>query len=104
MTTRDVEKYLEQLRDEGVQRGRDQGFAQAVLVAYRARFGAPPAALVAAVEQVRDHAALERWLERVTTRSAEEIAAALRRPRRARPAGLTKSRRRASPRRTSAAR
>jgi len=104
MTTRDVEKYLEQLRDEGVQRGRDQRFAQAVLVAYRARFGAPPAALVAAVEQARDHAALERWLERVTTRSAEEIAAALRRPRRARPAGLTKSRRRASPRRTSAAR
>jgi hypothetical protein len=120
MTTQEIDKYLEQLhkeglqkglqegrqvgreeglqeglqegrkvgRDEGLQKGlqegrkvgRDEGFAQAVLAAYRVRFGAPPAALVAAVERASDHAALLRWLEMVTTQSAEDVAAALRRP------------------------
>ena len=76
MTTQEIDKYLEQLHEEGLQKG----FAQAVLAAYRARFGAPPAALVAAVERASDHAALQRWLEMVTTQSAEDVAAALRRP------------------------
>jgi hypothetical protein len=76
MTTQEIDKYLEQLRTEG----RDEGFAQAVLAAYRIRFGAPPAALVAAVERASDHGALLRWLEMVTTHSAEDVAAALRRP------------------------
>lgn len=85
MSTREVEKYLEQIEQRGLEvglkEGLERGFARAVLAAYRARFGAPPAALGTAVEQAHDHAELERWLEIVTTRSKEEIAAALRRPR-----------------------
>jgi len=101
MSTQDVDKFLEQLRQEGRQEGRDEGFAQAVLAAYRARFGAPPAGLVVAVEYARNHAALQRWLEIVTTRSVDEITEALRRPRSAQPARRAGTRRSASPRRTS---
>jgi hypothetical protein len=100
MTTQEVDKYLETLQ----QKGRDEGFAQAVISAYRARLGAPPAALVSAVERASDHAELQRLLELVTTRSAEDVAAALRKPR-AKPAARAKvSRRSASPRRASVAR
>jgi hypothetical protein len=112
MRTQDVDKFLEQLRQEGRKEGRqegrqearDEGFAQAVLAAYRIRFGAPPAGLVKAVEQARDQAALQRWLEIVTTRSADEVTEALRRPRPAQPARRAGARRSVSPRRTSAPR
>jgi hypothetical protein len=103
MTTHEIDKYLEQLHDEGRDEGRGEGFAQAVLEAYKIRFGAPPAALVAAVERAGDQAALRRWLEIVTTRSAEDVAAALRRPR-AKPAPRATIRRSASPRRAPASR
>ena len=111
MTTKEIDKYLEQLRNEGLQKGhkeglqkgRNEGFAQAVLVAYRARFGAPPAALVAAVERASDHAALQRWLEMVTTQSAQDVAAALRRPTTTKRAPRTLNRRSASPRRATTA-
>lgn len=106
MNTQDVEKYLQQLHNEGLEKGRekgrDEGFAQAVVAAYQARFGAPPAALVAAVERARDHAELERWLQLVITRSADEVSSALRRPRAAPAARRTEDRRSASPRRVSA--
>jgi hypothetical protein len=112
MRTQDVEKYLEQLHNEGLKKGlekgrkegRDEGFAQAVLAAYGARFGAPPADLVTVIEQARDHAELQRWLEIVTTRSVDEVTAALRRPRAAHSARRTGNRPSASPRRTSASR
>lgn len=120
MNTQDVDKYLQQLhneglekglkrglkkgRDEGRKEGRDEGFAQAVLIAYRARFGAPPEDLVTAVQQARDHAELERWLEIVTTRSVDEVNAALPRMRAVQPARRTRSRQSAAPQRTSASR
>jgi hypothetical protein len=97
MNTRDVDKYLEQLHNEGLQEGLEKGFAQAVLAAYRARFGAPPADLVNAVEGAREHAELERLLQLVTTRSATEISAELRRPRPVKPARRARSRKDAQP-------
>lgn len=93
MNTQDVDKYLQQLhneglakglkkgREEGLGKGLKKGFGQAVMAAYQARFGAPPVDLVAAVERARDQAELERWLQIVITRSADEVIAALRRPR-----------------------
>jgi len=100
MTTEEIDKYLEELRKEGL----DEGFAQAVLAAYEVRFGAPPAALVAAIERARDRAALQRWLEIVTTRSAEDVARALRKPRSTPSARRKIDRRSAAPRRPSASR
>ncbi len=100
MTTKDVDKYLENLH----QKGRGEGFSEAVLVVYGARFGAPPAALVAAVERAGDQAELKHLLEIVTTLSAEDVAAALRKPRTKPPARAKVSRRSASPRRASVAR
>lgn len=96
MSTQDVEEYLRQFHDEG--------FAQAVLATYRARFGAPPADLVTTIERSRGRAELQRWLEVVATCSADEVAAALRKPRAAEPAPRTRNRRSASPRRTTAPR
>jgi hypothetical protein len=80
MTTTEIDKYLEELEQKGEKKGRGEGLAEGVLLAYKARFGSPPAALVAAVEGAVDHATLQRWLVMVTTRSAEDVAAALRRP------------------------
>jgi hypothetical protein len=104
MTTKDVDKYLEDLEEQGRERGRDEAFSKAVLVVYSARFRAPPAAVVAAVERVGDQAELQRLLEIVSTRSVEDVAAALRRPRAKPPARAKVSRRSASPRRAAAAR
>jgi hypothetical protein len=104
MNTREVDEYLANLEQKGREEGREEAFSQAVLVAYRARFGAPPAALVAAVERAGDQAELQRLLEMVTTRSEEEVAAALRKPR-AKPAARAKTARRsAAPRRAAASR
>lgn len=104
MNTREVDEYLAALKQEGREEGLDEGFSKAVLAIYRARFGAPPVALVAAVERADDQAELQRLLEMVSTRSAEDIAAALRKPR-AKPAARAKSTRLgATPRRGAAAR
>jgi hypothetical protein len=98
---KDVSKHLEQLHNEefqvGFQIGFRLGLMHAVLFAYRARFGAPPADLVTAVEGARDNAELERLLKLVVTRSASEISAALRRPRPVKPSRRTGSRKGTSP-------
>jgi hypothetical protein len=100
MTTKEIDKYLANLH----QKGCDEGFSRAVLAIYKARFGAPPAALVAAVERAGDEAELQRLLEIVGTRSAEDVAAALKNPRAKAPARAKVGRRSASPRRAAAAR
>jgi len=102
-TTQEIDNYLEELRQEGRKEGRDEGFAQAVLAAYVVRFGAAPGALVAAIEQACDRAALQRWLEIVTTRSAEDVARAQGKPRSTSSARREIDRRHPSPRRPSAA-
>ncbi len=82
----------------------EEGFAKAVLAAYQARFGAPPATLVAAVGKASDLAELQRWLEKVTTLSREEVTAALRASSTRKRAAPKKARRATSaPRRASAA-
>jgi len=100
MNTKDVDKYLADLE----QKGRDEGFSQAVLAIYRIRFGAPPVALVTAVERAGDQAEIQRLIEIVTTLSAEDVAAALRKPRAKQPTRAKKSTRGASPRRASVTR
>ena len=118
MRMRDVERFLRQLekkgreegREEGRKEGLEEGFVRAVLAAYKARFGAPPAGLAAVLERSGNQAALEQWLEVVTTRSAEEVAAMVRSeraspaPRRAPSGSRSRSRGRSgtAPRRASA--
>jgi hypothetical protein len=109
MTTKEVDKYLSELELINHELGRQKGFCEgvprAVLAVYRIRFGAPPAELVAAVERAGDHAELQRLLEIVATRTAEDIAAALRSKPQARSAARVKvSRGGASPRRAAATR
>jgi hypothetical protein len=109
MTTKEIDKYLEErdqkARQEGREEGRDAGLAQAVLAAYGIRFGvAPPAALVAAVEGASDHAALQRLHALVITHSAEDVVTALRRPRTKPPARAVAKRRSAAPRRAAVSR
>jgi hypothetical protein len=100
MTTQEIDKYLAQVRDEG----RDEGFAQAVLAAYEARFGAPPAGIVAAVSRASDHAELQRWLVLVITSSAAEVDAALGRSGKGSRGAVATGPRRVSPRRAPASR
>ena len=44
---------------------------------YQARFGAPPPAILAAIDAMHDAETLDHWADLFTARSAEEIAAAL---------------------------
>lgn len=115
MTTRDVEKYLEALEakgrekgiKEGLKTGREEGreaLVKSILTVYRARFGEPSKALVAAVEQATDLATLECWVPIVATRSANEVAAALIKPRPTRTTRRLKTTPRVSPRRAAASR
>lgn len=60
--------------------------------------------IVVIIERVGDQAELQRLLEIVSTRSAEDVAAALRKPRAKTPARAKVSRRSASPRRAAPAR
>jgi hypothetical protein len=108
MITKDFDNYLENLeergREQGLEQGRDEAFSKAVLVVYGARFGAPSAAVVAAVARLSDQAELQRVLEIVSTGSAADVAAALRKPRTKAPARAKAGRQSASPRRAAAAR
>ena len=63
---------------QGREQGREQGMRRALLATYEARFGVVPSALAAAVEAIRDADALLEWQAVFSTRSAREIAAALR--------------------------
>jgi hypothetical protein len=108
MNTREVNEYLAALEERGRNRGREEGreeaLAEALLMAYTTRFGAPPGAFVAAVKRADGPAERQRLLALVITKSAAEIAAAVRKPR-AKPAvDKTAPRRSAAPRRGAAAR
>jgi hypothetical protein len=112
MITKDFDNYLENLEEQGHERGlregreegRDEAFSKALLVVYGARFGAPSGAVVAAVARVGDQTELQRLLEIVSTGSAADVAAALRKPRAKAPARAKVGRSGASPRRGAAAR
>jgi hypothetical protein len=70
----DTEDIVENWRREAVR----EGIAGSVIKVYEARFGAIPLELRAMIEETRDEATLDAWLGVVSTRSADEITAALR--------------------------
>jgi hypothetical protein len=67
----------DQGRDQGLERGLEQGVRKMLVSVYRARFGAPPPAITAALDAMHDPETLERWGELFAVKSADEIAAAL---------------------------
>ena len=78
MSTVDVDRYLSDIERAGVEKGRNQGFVEAVLSVCRTRFGSTPAALTSAVKAASDAAELRRLLDLVTTLSSkEELTSAL---------------------------
>jgi flagellar biosynthesis/type III secretory pathway protein FliH len=79
MDTQDiVETWRREAVQEGVKQGVEQGIKQGLIEVYEARFGAMDEDLRAVVEDMDDEAVLVTWLRLVGTRSADEIAAALR--------------------------
>ncbi|MEO7731704.1 MAG: hypothetical protein ABIY55_12080 [Kofleriaceae bacterium] len=79
MDTQDiVETWRREAIQEGVQQGLQKGLAHSLVEVYEARFGAMPADLRAVVEDANDEPTLISWLRLATTRSADEIAAAIR--------------------------
>ncbi len=79
MDTQDiVETWRREAIQEGVKQGVKQGVAHSLVEVYEARFGAMPQDLRAVVEDIDDEPTLVRWLRLVGTRSADEIAAAIR--------------------------
>ncbi|HEY0992216.1 MAG TPA: hypothetical protein VGD80_34430 [Kofleriaceae bacterium] len=79
MDTQDiVETWRREAIQEGVKEGVKQGVAHSLVEVYEARFGAMPEDLRAVVEDIDDEPTLVGWLRLVGTRSADEIAAAIR--------------------------
>lgn len=77
-----VQEGIEQGRKQGLEQGREQGVKQGVahslVEVYEARFGAMPEDLRAVVEDTADGPTLVTWLRLAGTRSADELAAAIR--------------------------
>jgi len=73
-----VEQGIKQGVEQGIKRGVEQGIKQALLEVYEARFGAMSEDLRALVEDIGDEPTLVAWLRLAGTRSAGEVAAAIR--------------------------
>jgi hypothetical protein len=79
MDTQDiVETWRREAVQEGITQGVKQGVAHSLVEVYEARFGAMPEDLRAVVEDTDDEPTLVAWLRLAGTRSADEIAAAIR--------------------------
>ena len=79
MDTQDiVETWRREAIQEGVQEGVKQGVAHSLVEVYEARFGEMPAELRAAVENTDHEPTLIAWLRLAGTRTAAEVAAAIR--------------------------
>lgn len=63
--------------EQGVKKGPEQGVKKMLPRLYQARFGAPPPAILAAIDAMHDADTLDHWADLFTGKSAEEIAAAL---------------------------
>ena len=74
----DTQDIVETWRREAIQEGLKQGVAHSLVEVYEARFGAMPGDLRALVEDTDDEPTLVAWLRLAGTRSAAEIAAAIR--------------------------
>lgn len=92
----DYQKMYDEWERDTLARGREQGIEQgtrqAILDFYQARFGAVPAALRRAIDAMTDISTLRHWTTLVATATPDEIAAALRPRRAARPARPAQSR------------
>lgn len=75
MQTQDI---VETWRREAVQEGVEQGVARSLIGLYEVRFGAMPDDLRAIIEDTHDEATLSGWVKLAGTRSADEVAAAIR--------------------------
>jgi hypothetical protein len=64
--------------NEAVKEGFRQGQKWVLVEIYEARFGAMPGELRAAIEATHDEAMLRSWIKLAGTRSADELAAAIR--------------------------
>lgn len=77
-----TQDLVEALRQEGVQQGRQEGrqegVASSLVDVYEVRFGAIPHDLRAVIEDTHDEAVLRAWVKLASTRSANEIAEAIR--------------------------
>jgi hypothetical protein len=73
MNTQDI---VETWRREAIQ----EGFQQSLVDIYEARFGAVPEEIRAAIAHTHDESILRAWLKLASTRSVEEITAAIRGP------------------------
>jgi hypothetical protein len=79
MNTQDiVEAWRQEARQQGRQEGVQQGVASSLIDIYEARFGAIPHDLRAVIEDTHDEAVLRAWLKLAGTRSANELAEAIR--------------------------
>jgi hypothetical protein len=64
--------------EKGVQQGLERGVARSLIDFYEARFGAMPDDVRAIIEDTHDEATLRGWVKLAGTRSADEVAAAVR--------------------------
>ncbi|MEO7329051.1 MAG: hypothetical protein ABI193_10760 [Minicystis sp.] len=74
----DTQDVVEKFRAEAAQEGGVRRGAEDLIEVYEARFGAMSAELRTAIERTGDDALLRAWLRLAATRSAEELAAAVR--------------------------
>jgi hypothetical protein len=74
MNGRDI---VQQLRDEGRREGHLEGRREALLWVYRARFGAVPRKVRAAIERNNRISSLKKWSAMFAVRSAAQIAPAV---------------------------
>jgi len=73
-----VEQGIRQGVEQGIRQGVEQGIKQGLVEVYEARFGAMSEDLRAVVDDTDDEPTLVAWLRLAGTRSADEIAAAIR--------------------------
>jgi len=83
MQTQDIveawrREAIEEGVQEGVKQGLERGLACSLIDVYEARFGAMPDDLRAVIEDTHDEAMLRSWVKLAGTRSADDIAAAIR--------------------------
>jgi hypothetical protein len=74
----DTQDIVETWRREAIQEGIKEGEAHSLVEVYEARFGAIPEGLRAVVEDTEDEPTLLAWLRIAGSRSADEVAAAIR--------------------------
>ena len=73
-----VQEGVKQGVEQGIRQGVEQGIKQGLVEVYEARFGAMSEDLRAVVDDTDDEPTLVAWLRLAGTRSADEIAAAIR--------------------------